>query len=142
MSANYLHSKYIYLRLDVGYFYNFNLFATNFKFNVSNKSKTIAQKGDLLQRPFHTMPSADVSFTTYVKSKEDLNLLMQLGYEQMTGTLLALDSVDHSMILRGDGIIKNVTVNGRAGAFVTVQVSMSLEKYSHSETPIFAQFIQ
>jgi len=134
-----VHTKNFIGRLFVGFQYQINLLMTNFKFDIKGKSTTVPQKGNLFQEPFHTMPTASVRFTTYVKTTgeetdEDLiAIFLQFGREQAEATLLIADRKLDKVILQGDGIFNSISLGGRAGDYVMINVSMTLSEYRHSK---------
>lgn len=138
-----LHSKNFIGRLaaDSG-FYQINLLMRDFRFGVTGKSTTVAQKGNILEAPFHTMPVASLSFNTYIKKKKkdsDTDLLavfMQFGREQSSAELLIADKKLDELLLRGSGIFDNVQIAGKTGGFVVIRVAMTLNDYQHSEDAI------
>ena len=137
-----LHSKNYIGRLfaDSG-FYQINLLMKDFRFNIAGKSTTVAQKGNILEKPFHTMPSASISFNTYIKDVENqeidlLAIFMQLGREQSSGTILVINRDHSKLLLRGDGIFDNVSIVGRAGGFIIVRVAMTFDDYKQDRDGI------
>jgi len=121
--------------------YQVNLLMKDFRFNITGKATTVPQKGNILQKPFHTMPSASVSFNTYIRAVEEtddfqhdiLAVFMQLGREQSFASVQVLSRKFDKLLLQGNGIISSVSIAGRAGGFIVVRVALTLEDYQHSQ---------
>ena len=138
----FIHGKHTYIRLTVGFVYNFNLYSKNFKFAVSSKTTTVAQKGESLQQPFITMPSANMSFTTYVKDYESMNTLLQLGKEDFEVLVEVIDAVSGHSLLSGTRFLSSVKMNGSAGSYYVISLKVALKDYTHTESLLIDTLIQ